>query len=185
MLKYMEAEEKESSRGLCRNAEGSGEIVVQCLHKIVDLAWRSGNVPMDWLKAVIVPIHKKGSKTQCKNYRSISLLSIPGICLNPRLSAISSKVNMKGLGTRLGKAYASVLEKRIRVVNERKVLEEQGSFQKGRNCVDQLIIEKNKRMLMVCIDLQKAYDRVERGTVDSVEDIWGKWFTSESSNGTL
>ena len=92
---------------------------------------------------------------------------------------------MKGLGTRLSKAYASVLEKWIRVVNEREALEEQGSFRKGRSSVDQLIIEKNKRMLMVCIDLQKAYDRVERVTVDSVEDIWGKWFTGESSKVTL
>ena len=92
---------------------------------------------------------------------------------------------MKGLGTRLGKANASVLEKRKRVVNERKALEEQGSFRKGRSSVDHLIIEKNKRMLMVCIDLQKAYDRVERVTVDSVEDIWGKWFTGESSKVTL
>ena len=41
---------------------------------------------------------------------------------------------------------------------------------KGRSCVDQLftvrqlgeIIEKNKRMLMVCVDLEKAYDRVDR-----------------------
>ena len=75
------------------------------------------------------------------------------------------------------------MEKRIRAVTERKVLEEQGAFPKRSSCVDQLfivrqlgeeIIKKNKRMLMVCIDLEKAYDRVERVTVDSVEDIWGK-----------
>ena len=29
-------------------------------------------------EAVIVPIHKKCSKKVCKNYRGISLLSIPG-----------------------------------------------------------------------------------------------------------
>ena len=50
-------------------------------------------------------------------------------------------------------------------------MEEQGSFQKGRSCVDQLftvrqlgekIIEKNTRMLMVYVYLEKAYDRVDR-----------------------
>ena len=51
------------------------------------------------------------------------------------------------------------------------MLEEQGAFRRGRSCVDQLftvrqlgekIIEKNKRMLMVCVYLEKAYDRVDR-----------------------
>ena len=51
------------------------------------------------------------------------------------------------------------------------MLEEQGAFRRGRSCVDQLftvrqlgekIIEMNKRMLMVCVDLEKAYDRVDR-----------------------
>ena len=127
--------------------KAGGGVVVEWLHKIMDLAWRSGSVPMDWRRALIVPIHKKGSRTQCENYRGISLLSIPG------------------------KVYASVLEKRMRTITEGKVLEEQGAFRRGRSCVDQLftvrqlgekIIEKNKRMLMVCVDLEKAYDRVDR-----------------------
>lgn len=46
--------------------KAGGEAVVQWLHKIVDLAWSSGNVPMDWQKAVIVPIHKKGSKPNAR-----------------------------------------------------------------------------------------------------------------------
>ena len=35
-------------------------------------------VPRDWIRAVIVPIHKKGSKKLCKNYRGSSLLGVPG-----------------------------------------------------------------------------------------------------------
>ena len=54
-----------------------------------------------------------------------------------------------------------MVEKRIGVITERKVLEEQGAFWKGRSCVDQLfivrqvgekIIKKNKRMLMVWVE---------------------------------
>ena len=114
--------------------KAGGWAVVQWLHKIIDLTWRTGNVPMDWQKALIVPSHKKGSRTKCKNYRGISLLNIPG------------------------KVYASILETRMRIITEGKVLEEQGAFRKGRSCVDQLftvrqlgekIIKKNKRMLIV------------------------------------
>ena len=59
----------------------------------------------------------------------------------------------------------------MRTITEGKVLEEQRAFRKGRSCVDQLftvrqlgekIIEKNKRILMVCVDLEKAYVRVDR-----------------------
>ena len=51
--------------------------------------------------------------------------------------------------------------RRIREITERKVLEEQDAFQKGRSGVDKLftvrqlgekILEENKRMLMVCVD---------------------------------
>ena len=51
---------------------------------------------------------------------------------------------------------------------EAKVLEEHGAFRKKRSCVDQIftvrqlgekVIERNERMVMVCVDLEKAYDR--------------------------
>ena len=47
------------------------------LHIIFNVVWETGKAPEDWQKAVIVAIHKKGSKKLCKNYRGISLLSIP------------------------------------------------------------------------------------------------------------
>ena len=37
------------------------------------MVWKTGKAPEDWQNAVI-----EGSKKLCKNYRGISLLSIPG-----------------------------------------------------------------------------------------------------------
>ena len=126
------------------------------MHSIVNVAWKAGYVPEDWRKALVIPVHKKGSKIQCTNYRGISLLSIPG------------------------KVYARILDNMVRGITEAMVVrgitealvvEEQGAFRNKRSCVDQMftvrqlgekIIEKNKRMVMVCVDLEKAYDRVDR-----------------------
>jgi hypothetical protein len=32
-------------------------------------------LPDQWKESIIVPVHKKGDKTDCSNYRGISLLS--------------------------------------------------------------------------------------------------------------
>lgn len=123
------------------------------MHSIVNVAWKAGYVPEDWRKALVIPVHKKGSKTQCTNYRGISLLSIPG------------------------KVYARILDSMVRGITEAMVVEEQGAFRNKRSCVDQMftvrqlgekIIEKNKRMVMVCVDLEKAYDRVDREMLSQV-----------------
>ena len=56
-----------------------GEVVIDWMHLICNLAWKQGIVPKDWMKAIMVPIYKgKGSKDECGSYRGISLLSIPG-----------------------------------------------------------------------------------------------------------
>ena len=138
--------------------KAGGDVVVQWLHRIFCMAWGSGTVPADWRKAQIVPVHKKGSRTQCKNYRGISLLSVPG------------------------KVYATVLDKRIRAITEGKVLEEQGAFRSKRSWIDQIftvrqlgekVIGKNKAVRMVCVDLEKAFDRVERELLWQVLERYG------------
>ena len=43
------------------------------------MAFESVEVPKDWRSAVIIPLYKgKGERTECKNYRGISLLSVVG-----------------------------------------------------------------------------------------------------------
>ena len=93
-------------------------------------------------EAVIVPIHKKGSKKVCKNYRGSSLLSIPG------------------------EAFAKVLNNRVQGVTEDQVMVEQAGFRSGRGCEKQnfvmrqlaeKMIEKDRKMYAVFVDLEKAY----------------------------
>ena len=61
--------------------EITGEVIKGGCARVVDGIWRlcnmafeSGVVPEDWRSAVIVLLYKvKGKRTECKNYRGISL----------------------------------------------------------------------------------------------------------------
>ena len=54
-----------------------GGTTVQWLSSLFTSIWNHGTVPSDWRKRLIIPLHKKGSRTECDNYRGIALLSIP------------------------------------------------------------------------------------------------------------
>ena len=43
-------------------------------HKLINAIWNKEELPGDWKESIIVPMHKKGDKTDCNNYRGISLL---------------------------------------------------------------------------------------------------------------
>ena len=43
-----------------------GEILVKWLQKIYNMVWRAEVATLDWRSAIIVPIHKKGSRKMCK-----------------------------------------------------------------------------------------------------------------------
>ena len=46
------------------------------LVKLLNLLLTQGKLPRDWRKAIVIPIHKKGSKTSAANYRPISLTCV-------------------------------------------------------------------------------------------------------------
>ena len=102
--------------GVCSVQGEMLKAVVRWLHIIFNIVWEEGKAPEDWQKAVIVAIHKKGSKKLCKDYGGISLLSIPG------------------------KVFAMILVAKIRQVTEGQVMEEQAGFRVGRGCRDQIIV---------------------------------------------
>jgi hypothetical protein len=52
-----------------------GEILLSAIHKLINSVWNKEQLPDQWKEYIIVPVHKKGDKTDCNNYRGISLLS--------------------------------------------------------------------------------------------------------------
>ena len=51
-----------------------GEAMLTRITDLFNTMWKSGEVPEDWGKAIICPVHKKGDLLECGNYRGISLL---------------------------------------------------------------------------------------------------------------
>ena len=53
----------------------SGENVVTLLHKLCCKIWNKEIWPEDWCIAECIPIPKKGDLLDCKNYRTVALIS--------------------------------------------------------------------------------------------------------------
>ena len=100
------------------------------------------------MRAIIVLIYKgRGDRSKGQNYRRISLLSIPG------------------------KVYGRILIEKGCSLTEGLVGEEQCGFRSGRECDDQVFVikqmsekfvDKDKSLYVAYMDLEKAYDRVDR-----------------------
>ena len=59
--------------------KGGGDRVVDWIWSLCNMVIESGVVSEDWRSAVIIPLYKgKGERTECKNYRGISLLRVVG-----------------------------------------------------------------------------------------------------------
>jgi len=54
--------------------KAGGGTIRGAIHKLIIAIWNKEELPEEWKESIIVPIHKKGDKTECNNYRGISLL---------------------------------------------------------------------------------------------------------------
>jgi hypothetical protein len=75
--------------------QAGGEVLSSKIHKLINSIWNMEKLPNRWKKSIIVPVHKKSDKTNCSNYRGISLSpsyqSLPNILpsrLNPYIDEI-------------------------------------------------------------------------------------------------
>jgi hypothetical protein len=55
--------------------KSGGETLHSEIHRLICCIWNKDELPQRWKESIIVPIYKKGDKTDCNNYRGISLLS--------------------------------------------------------------------------------------------------------------
>ncbi|CAN0075652.1 unnamed protein product [Sphacelaria rigidula] len=54
---------------------GEASDILYHFHDIASAVWTSGEVPQEWKDVTIKALHKKQDRTQCSNYRGISLVA--------------------------------------------------------------------------------------------------------------
>ncbi|XP_071510462.1 uncharacterized protein [Diadema antillarum] len=119
------------------------------LHEFFTLCWNQGQLPQDLRDAIIITLYKnRGEKSECTNYRGITLLSIAG------------------------KILARILLNRLTPSVAESVLpESQCGFRANRGTVDMVFAlrqlqekckEQNKGLYITFVDLTKAFDTVSR-----------------------
>jgi len=54
--------------------KAGGRTICLEIHKLITSTWKKEKLPEQWRESITIPIHKKGDKTDCSNYRGISLL---------------------------------------------------------------------------------------------------------------
>ena len=54
--------------------KAGGRTICCAIHKLIISIWKKEELPEEWKESIVVPIYKKGDKTDCNNYRGISLL---------------------------------------------------------------------------------------------------------------
>jgi hypothetical protein len=48
--------------------KAGGETLCSEIHKLICSIWDKEELPQQWKKYIIVPVYKKGDKTDCNNY---------------------------------------------------------------------------------------------------------------------
>lgn len=124
----------------------------QRIFELLQIVWRGGEIPKDWLVSTVVSIPKSGDLTDMNNYRGVSLMPI------------LSKVLYTVVNRRLGKALEG----------SGFWIKEQAGFRPGEEAVAQAVALfeilkrrsiKNKPTFCAFIDMKKAFDTVPHGAL--------------------
>lgn len=127
-------------------------------HQIAVKVWEEEKLPDAWQIGLLIPIHKKGSKLECENYRGICLLNV------------SYKI------------LAEILYQRLSIYAEEIIGDYQCGFRRGRSTTDQIftlrqIMEKaweyNINIHQLFIDFKQAYDSIDRQALFDIMNEFG------------
>ena len=122
--------------------------ILPFLNKLFNEIFDSSNIPEEWCKSIITPIHKKGSFEDPNNYRGISLLN----CIS--------------------KVFMSILTKRLtNWCNENCIIDQaQSGFRKDFSTIDSIFVlmsltqkylsKRTGRFYCIFIDFEKAFDSI-------------------------
>jgi len=126
---------------------GLAEELAKPLSTIYQQSWLTGEVLDDWRITNVTPIYKKGWKEDPRNYRSVSLTSVPGKIMEQFiLSALTRHVK-----------------------DNQGIRPSQHGFMKGTSCLTNLIsfydqvthlVDEGKAMDVIYLDFSKAFDTV-------------------------
>jgi sorting nexin-29 len=116
------------------------------IYRLVTNIWTKEKMPNEWNLALICPIYK-GEKSECNNYRGISLLNI------------------------VYKIIAAVITKRLNQYAEELIGEYQNGFCNNRSTTNNIFVmrqifekchEYNIELYILYIDFKQAFDTVNR-----------------------
>ncbi|KAL4084171.1 hypothetical protein QTP88_028004 [Uroleucon formosanum] len=123
------------------------------IHELCSCIWNEEIIPEEWNKAIVIPIHKKGDKMNCNNYRGISLLNT------------------------VYKVFSKILIGRLEPLAEECIGNYQCGFRKGKSTIDQIatieqLLEKKyeyrQNIWQVFVDFKKAYDSIHRDSLYNI-----------------
>jgi hypothetical protein len=64
-----------SAQILVKLIQTGGETLLSVIHKLINFIWNKEELPDQWKESIVVPIYKKGDKTECNNYHGMFLQS--------------------------------------------------------------------------------------------------------------
>ena len=151
-------------------------VIAPTLTCIFNKSYQTGQVPDDWLKANVVPVFKKGNKTDPVNYRPISLTCT---CCKLMEHIVTSNI--------------------MRHATENDILYPLHGFRSGRSCETQLTgfisdlhnnLQQGRQTDVIVLDMAKAFDKVGHQRLIrklkfyGIHGLTSQWIHSFLSNRT-